>query len=574
MTVGAPAWFLLFAVTLIAALLVALWALWRIDASRRFGARTPTAFRTLAAMVVLLLAAVAAAFAAGRPQFGEKTTAVERRGIDLVVVLDVSQSMLATDVEPSRLARSQQEIASLLDRLQGDRAGLVIFAGAPFTRSPLTGDLAALRELVLGVDRERGLVPPGSDLGAALRRAHELLQSGTAETRAVLIVSDGEDHGGAVDEAIATLASSGVRVYTAGAGTPEGAPVLDADAAGTLRPRVGPAGAPVISRLDADALEAMADIGDGRYIDLSSGGSLATLAAELDALQNTTFEREESAEPIERFQIFAGIALALVLLASFLGSPLHRLTRRVRRLAPLAAAGLMIAAICGTDAAEWNRRGNTQYAAGEYSAALESYRRAQELSPQEQALYYNRANAFAALGEYVSAIDEAQRALPAGDPAFEALVEYALGNHYANAGRLRDALEAYRRSLYAVPTDEDAKANYEIVEHLLTPTNPSPTPTPPAEVPETPRPGDEGGDQPASPEPGEGTPNAGSTPQPGGTPISDIPPEELQRLLEEALAGIDEEFTLEEALTILELIEEQNRGQIQDQPPGGGPLDY
>ena len=574
MSFGAPMYLLLLIAAVLAAACAVAWALWRARARRRFGAALPQGTAAVAAMTLLVAATAVAAFAAARPQFGENTATVERRGIDLVVVLDVSQSMLSTDVEPSRLAHAQQELAQLIDRLQGDRAGLVVFAGEPFTRSPLTGDLPALRALTLGVDRERGLVPPGSDLGAAITRAGELLQAGTADTKAVVIVSDGEDHGGSVDSAISALAASGVRIYTAGAGTAEGAPVLDADATGLLRPRVGPNG-PVVTRLNEEALRAMAERGGGRYLALAGQeGALADLALELETLQSTTFEREESAEPVERFQVFAAIALALLLAATILGAGLMRLPSRARRLAPLAAAGLMVAAICGTDAAEWNRRGNTQYNSGRYDEAVESYQRAQELSPEERALYYNRANAFAALGEYVSAIDEAQRALPTDDATFEALVEYALGSHYANADQLREALEAYKRSLLAGPADDDAKANYEIIERRLTPTNPTPTPTPPVEPPASPAPGGDPGEEPPDAEPGDGTPGAG-TPQAGGTPSGEpLSPEELQRLLQEALAGIDEEFTVEEALSVLDILEEQNRGQLEGQPSGGEGLDY
>jgi Ca-activated chloride channel family protein len=353
--------------------------------------------------------------------------------------------------------------------------------------------------------------------------------------------------------------------------------VLDLNEAGEIVQRVGDDGAPVVTRLDADSLRAMAAAGNGRYVELSGAGQpLAALADELGSLDATVFEREETSQPIERFQLFTAIALALALLGTLLAAGLPRdAAVRVRRLLPVAGAGLLIGAVCSTDAADWNRRGNREYTAGDYTRSLDSYAKAQELSPEERALYYNRANAFAQLGEYVSAIDEGQRALPTNDEQFEAIVEYALGSHYANAERLQQALDAIKRSLLADPTDEDAKHNLEIVTQRLTPTDPEPTPTP-AELASTPVP--EQGDPGTTPQTGEGTPDAG-TPVPGGTPAASGDPlseEELMRLLEEALAGIDEEFTIEEALRVLELIEEQNRGQLDDSPGNGagGPPDY
>jgi Ca-activated chloride channel family protein len=578
MSLGTREYLLFMLPALMAGLLVIWWVLWRIDARARLGGRVPLRALTMLAPVILVLAACVAALAAARPQIGEHTTAVERRGIDMVIVLDISQSMAATDAEPTRLGRAQAEIAALLDSMQGDRVGLVMFAGEPFVRSPLTSDLSALRVLALGVDRERGLVEAGSDLGAAIRRGDELLESGIADTKAMLIVSDGEDHGGLVDAAIQSVAGQGVRVYTAGAGTAAGSPVLDVTDAGDIVPRTGEDGTPVLTRLDAESLRAMAAAGNGRYIELTGTGQpLVALADELAALDATTFEREETSEPIERFQLFAAAALVLALVGTLLGTGFPRAAAlRVRRLLPVAGAGLLIGAICSTDAAEWNRRGNREYAAGDYSRALESSERAQQLSPEERALYYNRANAYAQLGEYVAAIEEGRRSLPTDDGELEALVEYALGSHYANADQLQQALDAIKRALFADPDDEDAKHNYEIVARRLTPNDPEPTPT--QQQPESSPPPDDGADGGGTPEPGgaetpgAGTPSAGGSPQPG-QPLSE---EQLQRLLEEALAGIDEEFTIEEALQVLELIEEQNRGELEEPPTGGagGPPDY
>ncbi len=171
MSFGAPGYLAFLVVAALAGAAMIRWAVWRQSARRRFGgepARAPSAY---VAPALLLAAAAVAAFAAARPQAGDTKSTVEDRGIDLMIVLDVSNSMFADDVAPTRLGRAQSEIGALLDRMTGDRAGLVIFAGAPFARSPLTSDLTALRGIVEGVDEERGLVPPGSDLGAAIERA-------------------------------------------------------------------------------------------------------------------------------------------------------------------------------------------------------------------------------------------------------------------------------------------------------------------------------------------------------------------------------------------------------------------
>ena len=134
----------------------------------------------LVAPALIVLSIIFACIAAARPQWGNETEEVEQQGIDLVIVVDVSASMLSTDAQPSRLGEAQRQIDALLSRMAGDRVGLVIFAGEPFVRSPVTSDLAALQRLVDGIDGERGLLLPGSNLGAAILTANCMLERGDA----------------------------------------------------------------------------------------------------------------------------------------------------------------------------------------------------------------------------------------------------------------------------------------------------------------------------------------------------------------------------------------------------------
>ncbi len=379
------------------------------------------------------------------------------------------------------------------------------------------------------------------------------------------------------------MRAAGIRVYTGGAGTAAGSAVVDVDPqTGAIRPRVDASGAPVVTRLDAAALADMAEGGDGRYIELSGEGRpLAGLAAEFDSLASTTFATEETATPVERFQIVAAIALALATGATIASSVRLPAMRRALRLWPLAGAGMFIAGVCAADAADVNRRGNRHYDAGAYGESIVAYRTAQALDASKGELYHNAGNALDRSGEYASAIDETKRALPAAggepgrsadDDSLEAIVEYALGNHYAGAQRFSEAREAYKRALLANPEDGDAKHNYELTSRRLTPTATPRAPTPPPlELPSTPDDGDPGE--------GEGTPSPAGTPQSGGTPQpgdpGDLPPEQLERLLAEALAGIDEDFTAEEAIRVLELLEERNRDQLDGSAPGSsGQPDY
>jgi Ca-activated chloride channel family protein len=571
MSFGAPGYLALLLLVPAGIAFIGAWAAWRAHARNRIGARIAPRRGAFVAPALLLLAIAFAAFAAARPQFGERSATVEDRGIDVVIVLDVSQSMFADDAQPTRLARAQAEVVALLDRMTGDRVGLVVFGGSAFVRAPMTSDLAALARIVDGVHQERGLVSPGSDLGGAIERAQRTLQGGEAETKVMLIISDGEDHGGLIATEVAAARAAGTIIYTAGAGTSAGSPVIDIDPeTGERTERSDAAGAPVVTRLDAGALTRIADTGGGRYIELAGEGRpLAGLSSEFDALARTLFDTQERPVPVERFAIFAAVALACAVAATVASSSMPRIARdRARRLWPLAAAGLFVGAVCGTSVAELNREGNRSYDSGDYDDALAAYREAQQRDPSRAELYHNAGNALNLKDEYTSAIDETKRALASDSDDLLAVAEYALGNHYVGAEQLEEAIEAYKRALLIDPDDTDAKHNLEVILARL---QSSPTPVPPTVTPPEMTPGAGEGEGSGSGEDGSPTPGADdASPSPGepgsGTPAAsdrDSTPEELERSLEEALRGIDEQFTVEEALRVLELLEEQNRGQLE-----------
>jgi Ca-activated chloride channel family protein len=560
------------------------WWRWRGRARAAFGglpAETRHA-RWLAIMApALLIGAIAfAAFAAARPQFGEEQVRAEQKGIDLVIVLDVSSSMLATDDEPSRLGRAQTEIDAMLDRMEGDRVGLLIFGRNTFVRSPLTSDLRALHGIVDSVARERALVRPGSDLGGAIRSAMSLVRTGHADTKALLIVSDGEDHGSSVAQAVADARKGNIRIYTAGAGTDSGAPVLDVNpTSGEITPRTDNTGKLVLTRRDEDALRTIAQNGDGRYVALDGDGRpLGGLAAEFDALATTTFGSAPAARMKDRFQVFAAIALLLVVAEFFLPAlvrPRFSMTAALR-LAPLVGAGLLVAAVCTATVADVNRRGNDAYTAGDFAGALTQYKTAEAMDPSRPELYHNAGNAYDQQGDYARAIDETKRAPEASSTDVAARLQYALGNHYVGAVQLLDAIEAYKRALLADPGDADAKHNLELAIARLTP---SPTPTAtqrPTEGTATPSgTSTPNSEQQGTPEAGEGTPSAsGRTPHSDEQPLTD---EELQQALDEALRGLDRNFTEEEAQRVLDLLNRKNQQTVENlanNAASGGLPDY
>ncbi len=580
MSFGAPGYLLFLLLVPVLLIGAGLWVAWRARARERFGARAmpPAPAAAWWAVFELLTAAVAlAAFAAARPQIGTNDTRVEERGIDAVVVLDVSTSMLAQDAQPTRLARAQDEIQTMLDRMHGDRVGLVIFARDPFVRSPLTTDIAALRTITGGVGEERVLVSPGSDLGAAIASATKLLRLDDGAGKAMIVVSDGEDHGASIAPAVAQAREADIHIYTAGVGTERGAPVRDVDAVTfETHDRRDPSGNLVITHLDSQALQQIASDGGGRYIELSGDDRpLTGLVAELDGLAPATFATKESALHIDRFRIFAAIALVLVM-ASFVAPALLRRARAPRGLAralPLAGAGLFVGAICSAGVAEVNRRGNSAYDAGNYAQSIAQYQTAEAIDPSKGEVYHNEGNAYDQTGAYDQAIDETRKAIDRAqsNPDLEAKAEYGLGNHFAAKQALEDAREAYRRSLLADPSDVDAKHNLEIIDQRLNAT-PTPSPTPTQGPPQgTQEPADQTAEA-SGQQQGTAQADATSPTGQGGTPSpsdAEPSPEELQQQLDEALRGIDRNFTEEEALRVLDLLQRANRAATEQH--GGGP---
>lgn len=578
--------FLLFALLPLAVMLVG-WARWRMAARATLRAgRAPAA--TWLLYPVLLLAFAVAAFGAARPRWGQRDVQIEQRGVDAVIVLDVSRSMLAGDVEPTRLDRAQDEIAELLQRMTGDRVGLVVFAGTAFVRSPLTSDVQALSRLVAGAHEESSLVQPGSDVGAGVQLALNLLaQSDEPSGRALIVVSDGEDFGSGTPN-VQQIRRMGVRVYAAGVGTAEGAPVVDVDpVTGERVARTAPDGSAVLTRLDEQPLREFASSSGGRYMRLGGDSRpLAGIASELDSLPRTTSRVDDSSQEIERFPIFAATALAL-LLAATAAPALQAANARRARLLPLAAGALLFGGICAGDATLANRRGNSEYANGNFGGATDAYRTAQALAPDRVEPIYNAGNSLQRAGEQVAAIDEARRVLSFQGLKREliARAEYALGSHYAAASRLTEARDAFRRALLAEPGDLDSKHNLEIIEQRLQPT-PTPTATPTRIAGEDP-PRTQVAATATAEGDGQGTPQAATAvasaqaddaATPAATPSrdrnEDATPEEVQRELEEALEGIDEDFTVEEALRVLELLEQWNRDQLARPSEGGNAPDY
>jgi Ca-activated chloride channel family protein len=265
-----------------------------------------------------LLGLALLAIALSRPQCGARTELAKRYGVDLVLALDASRSMLARDVKPDRLSRAKLEIAALLDTLAGDRVGVVVFAGEAFVLCPLTSDYAAARLFLRGVGPD-AVPQQGTGIANALLGAKEVLDAADrgARSMVVLLVSDGEDQDGGAPEAAAALADAGIRVHVLGVGERSGEPIPLLDAGGQVTGyKKDRAGAMVVTRRDDAVLRAIAEKGGGEVFEVGSPDrGAAAFRAMLDRMQKSELESRVTVTYEDRYALAAFPAFLLLVAA-------------------------------------------------------------------------------------------------------------------------------------------------------------------------------------------------------------------------------------------------------------------
>ncbi len=236
-------------------------------------------------------------------------------GQDVVVALDLSQSMLAEDVSPSRLERARLAVFRLMEKLDGDRIGLVAFAADAFVQSPLTTDYGAAA-MFLNAMRPEIMPVQGTDLGAALRVSLDALEQGGRESRVLVVVSDGEDHETDYEDALGRIAELGVELHVVGIGSSEGVPIPVFDERGEregfLRDEDGSV---VTTSVDEATLQRLVQAGGGRFVRAGAGGTaFDELVDRIASGEGEELEAREITRFEEQYQIFLGLAILLLLL--------------------------------------------------------------------------------------------------------------------------------------------------------------------------------------------------------------------------------------------------------------------
>lgn len=250
------------------------------------------------------------------PQIGSKLEKIERQGVDLMIALDVSNSMLAEDIKPNRLERAKRAISKLVDQLEGDRIGIVVFAGKAYTQLPITSDYSAAKLFINTIDTD--VVPSqGTSIGQAINLSMEAFEK-SKHDKAIIVITDGEDHDDNPVSAAENAANNNVSVYTIGIGLPEGAPIPTYANGQKTGFKKDLSGKTVVTKLDEITLQKVAAAGKGIYVRANNTtAGLKDVFDRINKMEKQKYEAKVFSDYEDRFQIFLALALMFLVFDLF-----------------------------------------------------------------------------------------------------------------------------------------------------------------------------------------------------------------------------------------------------------------
>ena len=403
--------------------------------------------------------------AMANPRTPNGATNVNRSGIDVMIALDVSKSMLAQDIKPNRLGRAQQLISKIIDRLSDDRIGIVVFAGKAYLQMPLTTDHAAAKMYLSSATPD--VVPTqGTVIGDALKMCYAAFNTKEKKYRSVVLISDGEDHDENALKITKAMADEGVMVNTVGVGSPEGSTIMDP---ATNELKKDQQGNLVITKLNEAELKNIAVTGNGLYQLLSSADEVA---ANMDSQLKTLGKRSITENSTMTYRYFFQwlIAIALILfVVEFFISEKKRIatTKTLKTNKPSLTVTILLFLLFPALSFSQNRdklikKGNDAYAEKKYDVAAENYLKATSKDPSNEKAFFNLGNALYKKGKSDEALQAYDAAIQNSKaPNDKSGSWYNKGVVLQNDKKLAECIEAYKNSLKLNPADEDARLNLQ-----------------------------------------------------------------------------------------------------------------
>ena len=407
--------------------------------------------------------------ALARPQFGTKVDTRERHGIEGVIALDVSNSMMADDVKPTRLDKSKMLMHGLFDVMKDNQVGLVVYAGDAFVQLPITSDFVSAR-LFLDAITPSMIEMQGTDVEQAIDVSLRSFTTRADVNRAIFLITDGEDNEGGAVEAAKRAAKQGVHVYVLGVGLPEGAPVPDPGSDGYFTDEEGKV---VISKLIEEIRREIAKAGDGAYIYVDNSTSAQkALLRQIDALSKAKLSNIVYSEYNEQYQSFLLIAILLLIIDILIiarkdDNSMWKILLKRKSAAMVMLLGMVLASCAPTDN-DHIREGNKLYKDSIWDKAQVEYQKAAEVNAQSAAAHYNvgcTQEKQTIRDKAYESFDKASRLTT--DTMLLSEIHHNLGVVKQDSQKLDVAIDHYKNALRLNPDDDATRYNLVLAMHQL-----------------------------------------------------------------------------------------------------------
>ena len=419
-------------------------------------------FWMLQAALVLLIVMLA------RPQMGTKISQEKRVGIETIIAMDISNSMRAEDIVPSRLDRSKMMVENLVDHFTNDKIGLIVFAGDAFVQLPITSDYVSAKMFLSSIDPSM-IASQGTDIATAVNMAANSFTQEEGIGKAIIVITDGEDHEGGAIEAAEQARKKGMRVFVLGVGSKNGAPIPIPGTGDYMKDNTGNT---VMSSLNEDMCRQVAEAGGGAYIHVENNSAAQQqLDNELDKLSKKETSTTVYSDFDEQFQAFGLLALLLLIIEICVFDRRNPLLKNLslfgskRRVATMLMVLVAVGASAQSDR-QYVRQGNKQFRQGDYPNAEVSYRKALEKNPRNAQAVYNLGNALMAQKKDSAAIEQFQSAAKMETNTLRKYQSFHnIGVICQTHKMYGEAIEAYKNALRLNPNDDETRYNLVLCKH-------------------------------------------------------------------------------------------------------------
>ena len=412
--------------------------------------------------ILILLGFSLCAFAVADLVKPEGTQKINRKGIDVMIALDVSKSMLAEDIKPNRLERAKQLVSKIIDKLSDDKVGIVVFAGRAYLQMPLTTDHSAAKMYLSSASTDN--VPTqGTVISQALKMSYAAFNTKEKKYRSIILISDGEDHDEDAIKVTKQLADEGVMVNTIGIGSLQGAPIMDNE---TNEYKKDESGNTVISKLNEEELKSIAQNGNGLYQLFSSADEVAdNLHKKLMTIGQTTLTGSSFGVYKNYFWYFLLAAFIILLIENILP---ERKTKMIgfKKVLPLIFLILFVTLSLSKGFSQSIKKeiikGNDAYKKKQYNEAVGAYQKALKQSPENTTAFYNLGNALYKTDRFDDALKAYDNTVQtARSKDYKEKAYYNGGVVLQSQKKLPECIKAYKNALKLDPSDEEARQNLE-----------------------------------------------------------------------------------------------------------------